>query len=703
MIVSASIQEEVFAIRGKLWQNGFRPVSVYSPGAAEWTGKPIDNAGKRPNCKNWHEAAKASVPDACTAKPSLDALNTGILCDGLVVLDLDIDDHALVQQAIGAAIHYLGSAPMRVRSDSARVLMLYRASEGEPSKRSITGTHGKVESLGFGQQFVAFGQHPELGAAYEWPNGGPDSFNRDTLTPVTEEAVFAFLCACASLIGAEQPNSRTNAPAALCAAPDAAHVTDRDRDYSASVLTDECAKLAAMVNGMGRNNQLNVSAFSLGTLIGNGSINADTVAPALLNAATANGHVSKHGLAQTQATIESGLNAGMKKPRPLLSEGADSPALDIARESCRNLIAAYKAKQYTQRDTVPANGRRSVTLVQCSTIDAKPITWLWNGFIPQSKLTLLAGAGGTGKSTLAFNFAATVSNAGMWPDGSRCEIAANVLVWSSEDDAADTITPRLMAVGANLSRCGIISGAIDENGLRCPFDAARDMNHLREAAQQIGGVSLLIIDPIVTAVTGDMHKSNDVRRSLQCIVDFAAEMNCAVIGITHFAKGTAGKNSAERVIGSQAFAALARMVLVAAKEEESDRRVFTRAKSNNSIDTGGFSYFIDAVELQSGIVATRVVWGEALEGSSRSILAKVEGDSREDGEKMKAAKQFLIEMLSNGPAPAKELLTYAREGYGITDDTLRRAYKEIGTKPSRVGFGSNGAWMWALASANLSQ
>ena len=129
-----------------------------------------------------------------------------------------------------------------------------------------------------------------------------------------------------------------------------------------------------------------------------------------------------------------------------------------------------------------------------------------------------------------------------------------------------------------------------------------------------------------------------------------------MLGITHFAKGTAGKNSAERVIGSQAFAALARMVLVAAKEEDSQRRVFTRAKSNNSVDAGGFSYAIEAIELQSGIIATRVVWGEPLEGSSRSILAKVEGEGNADGEKMRAAKQFLIETLSNGPTPAKELL-----------------------------------------------
>jgi hypothetical protein len=82
-----------------------------------------------------------------------------------------------------------------------------------------------------------------------------------------------------------------------------------------------------------------------------------------------------------------------------------------------------------------------------------------------------------------------------------------------------------------------------------------------------------------------MHKANDVRRSLQTIVDIAAECNCAVLGITHFAKGTAGKNSAGRVIGSQAFAALACMVLVAAKEEESDRRVFIRMNLSNNEGT----------------------------------------------------------------------------------------------------------------------
>jgi hypothetical protein len=413
-----------------------------------------------------------------------------------------------------------------------------------------------------------------------------------------------------------------------------------------------------------------------------------------MQTAVANGYVAKDGEEAAKRTIESGLNAGMQNPRLPLTLPAHIESLDIS-GMIRNGIEAYRRKH--SKVSAQVSGKRSVNLVQGSEIEAKPVTWIWEGYLPSGKLTLLAGAGGTGKSTIAFNLAATITNAGMWPDGTRCNRTGNVLIWSSEDDPADTIKPRLMAVGANERRYGVISGVSDEQGVSCPFDAARDMEGLREAVTRIGGISLLIIDPIVTAVIGDMHKANDVRRSLQAIVDFAAEMNCAVLGITHFAKGTAGKNSAERVIGSQAFAALARMVLVAAKEEESDRRVFTRAKSNNSIDTGGFNYSIEEITLNQGIVTTRVVWAEALEGSSRSILAGVEGDSDGEGSSQLArAKRFLIDTLSKGATPAKELLEHAREGYGISSDTVRRAQKELHITARKLSM--SGGWVWEFPS-----
>jgi putative DNA primase/helicase len=220
------------------------------------------------------------------------------------------------------------------------------------------------------------------------------------------------------------------------------------------------------------------------------------------------------------------------------------------------------------------------------------------------------------------------------------------------------------------------------------------MDRLRDAVMQIGGVSLLIVDPIVTAVTGDMHKANDVRRSLQAIVDFASEMNCAVLGITHFAKGTAGKDSAERVIGSQAFSALARMVLVAAKEENSQNRVFTRAKSNNSVDTGGHAYTVSTEIVAGGIETTRIEWGEALEGSSREILSTVEETDVEDTSKRTIAKRFLLEILANGPVPSKELMEHAREKHGISNDTLRRAQRDLGIEAIKQNFA--GGWMWTL-------
>ena len=44
-------------------------------------------------------------------------------------------------------------------------------------------------------------------------------------------------------------------------------------------------------------------------------------------------------------------------------------------------------------------------------------------------------------------------------------------------------------------------------------------------------------------------------------------MRCALLGITHFSKGTGGRDPVERLTGSLAFGALARVVLIAAKHQ----------------------------------------------------------------------------------------------------------------------------------------
>ncbi|WP_257223673.1 MULTISPECIES: AAA family ATPase, partial [unclassified Acinetobacter] len=205
-------------------------------------------------------------------------------------------------------------------------------------------------------------------------------------------------------------------------------------------------------------------------------------------------------------------------------------------------------------------GQVSLQIVNMATIQAQAINWLWSGWLPLGKLTILAGAGGCGKTNLLLALIATITTNGIFPDGSKCTDTGKVLIYSTEDDPNDTLLPRLIANGADLSKIDFIAGRINDKGDREPFDPTKDLPLLNAYAKQNPDIKLLMIDPIISAVGGDSNKATDVRRSLQVVVDFAQEFNCAVVGITHFAKGTSGSSPAERIIGSQAFTALARMV-----------------------------------------------------------------------------------------------------------------------------------------------
>ena len=53
----------------------------------------LTSPGKQPSGgKAWHEHALEDPPRFVRVKPSPDALNTGAMCNGLYVFDLDIDD-----------------------------------------------------------------------------------------------------------------------------------------------------------------------------------------------------------------------------------------------------------------------------------------------------------------------------------------------------------------------------------------------------------------------------------------------------------------------------------------------------------------------------------------------------------------------------------------------------------------------------------
>jgi putative DNA primase/helicase len=299
---------------------------------------------------------------------------------------------------------------------------------------------------------------------------------------------------------------------------------------------------------------------------------------------------------------------------------------------------------------------------------------------------------------------ASVTAGGRWPDGTRAR-RGRVALWSGEDDPKDTLVPRLLASGANMSQVHFIGSVVSLEGKRS-FDPARDVEPLKRELLELGDVRLLIVDPIVSAITGDSHKNAEVRRGLQPLVDLAALMRCAILGITHFSKGTAGRDPAERVTGSLAFGALARVVLVAAKhKEESEdnktKRILCRAKSNIGPDDGGFEYDLQQSELKAhpGIFASYVLWGNPVEGTARELLAVAE-DMSDDGEggSLGDAKRFLTDLLVDGPMSVKIVKADA-DGAGYAWTTIRRAKDLLGIEAVKEGgrFGEKKQqWVWRL-------
>ena len=338
----------------------------------------------------------------------------------------------------------------------------------------------------------------------------------------------------------------------------------------------------------------------------------------------------------------------------------------------------------------PADG---VVIERGSDLRIVPVAWLWRDWLARGKLHLLAGAPGQGKTTIALAFAATVTSGGRWPNGASCK-PGNVLIYSGEDDPADTLAPRLLASGADMSRCYFVKGTrID--GEEQAFDPARDMEKLRKCiASMPGGIDLLIVDPIVGAVTGDSHKNTETRRGLQPLVDLAAECRCALIGITHFQKGGQGTDPSMRVIGSVAFTALARVVMVAAKvqsEDDKPLRVLARAKSNIGPDDGGFEYHLEQTEIQTDVFASHVAWGNAVDGSARELLTDPDDDAGNDAND--AATILQAELVSDCWTPA-DAAKKAVTRQGFTAKQVWSASKKLGVIRKKGGMAAG--WYWRL-------
>jgi putative DNA primase/helicase len=317
---------------------------------------------------------------------------------------------------------------------------------------------------------------------------------------------------------------------------------------------------------------------------------------------------------------------------------------------------------------------------------------LWIHRIPLGKLTIFAGDPGKGKSLVTIDIAARLSRGATFPDGSPSSVGDTIFL-SAEDDAADTIRPRLDAAGADVShvhRVKAVKVTLGDGGTgESVFSLERDLEKLDDAIGKIPSTQLLIIDP-VSAYMGrvDTHRDAEIRRVLAPLADLASRRGIAVVGVMHLKKGDT--SALLRVSGSIGFVAAARVVWGFGEDPDAaESRIMVAVKNNLAPLGNGLAYRIEATG-----ATPRIVWQQgAVTIDANAVLSFDRGEHSERGSRRNEAEKWILDLLDSGnEIPFTEIIKKAKQA-GFSQRTLERIKKSCGARSVK----RNGIWHWVMA------
>lgn len=342
------------------------------------------------------------------------------------------------------------------------------------------------------------------------------------------------------------------------------------------------------------------------------------------------------------------------------------------------------------------NQDKKIILLKMKDVINKPIEWLWTDWLPIGKLTLLAGPAGVGKTTLLLDIIARFSNGSPLPFENGKSQKFGVIIYSNEDSVVDTINPRLTACNANESNICYINGTTTKEKKNYFFDPTKDFKLIEECLINDSNIRIIVIDPIVSVISGDMHKSNEVRKSLGILVEIAQKYNCAIIGITHFSKNNLQTSPVDKVIGSQAFTALARMVWIVV--ENNGKKILVKAKSNISTLRGAYLYEIENVRIKDDIETTRVKWIDFFDSDYHELMKNSEyyDNTNNNDSNISHTKNLILNyLIKDDITESKKLENYIVNMNNISQSTYRRAIKSLKSE-NRIETFKEKNWFWRL-------
>jgi putative DNA primase/helicase len=370
----------------------------------------------------------------------------------------------------------------------------------------------------------------------------------------------------------------------------------------------------------------------------------------------------------------------------------DAEILEFSNRQTRwsNEQKARKAKLMSST-AAPGFGHNSgLRIIHGKDLKLRNVDFIWQLRLARGKHTAAAGEGGKGKSQIAYDIGARITNGADWPDGGTAPLGT-IIILSAEDDPNDAMGPRLKAAGANMDHVVIIKATTDSERGDRKFNLQADMDKLRNLCQSLNArpgkppVMLIIIDPVSSYMGGDIdtHRNTAVRHVLDPLNQLAEDVQCAILSISHFNKGSGGK-AIHRVMESAAFVNAPRAAFGMFDGQEGapeGEYLFLPLKSNIGKKSAGWKYRIEDsilndVDGRTGerIKTSRIKWIEPTDVTADQV---VRAESERKKPKTTEAKTFLLAILASGPMLVAEVRARAADE-GISKDTLLRAKRELG-------------------------
>jgi hypothetical protein len=380
----------------------------------------------------------------------------------------------------------------------------------------------------------------------------------------------------------------------------------------------------------------------------------------------------------------------------------------------RQALDARKAVAQVLLDGPATSAVPGLVTTCLADVKPRPVEWLVPGLIPLGKLTMLAGDGGHGKSSITLDLAACIST------GRPCfglnyqaHKPAEVLLFSCEDDLADTVVPRLLAASADLQKARHCETVRDAAGKLKPFSLA-DFEAMEAFLASHRDVRAVIIDPAgayIGRAGVNENKDAELRKLLVPLAELAARFCVAIVLVKHLNKG-AGLKAVDRVGGSVGYVNTVRSALLVAPDPDNDtRKLLLPMKGNLTGQARGIAFQLVplAPEKAETIVKPMthlkepervllreqlfsVAWGKTVDTTADEAV-QAGSKTYRGPNKVERCKAWLRDFLKTHAYPSEEILTAAKAA-DFTFDNVKEAKAALkaeglrNSNASRLG----GAW-----------